>query len=528
MNFWRKPQWSTAQSGVVQSGVIQSGVIQSGVVPSGVVLIAAFALTAWFVCDRPALLISSDTLFPAEFVWDLLHHDNAWSGFEQPHIPSFFPDLAVFGPVQTLTGNWRAGFAAWVFVALTWLVLILRQIIGQIAGIDAEAATRPALAALLPIAAAAAPVKAIFPFLFVLLPYTHGGSLLLALSAAVITSPGCRWPPEARMLALVPLCFAAALSDQLFAGYFLVPATLALGGQVLTRAIGGPIALRLIAGAWSGAVLGLVCVEGLDRQIMLFPPLAELPLRYGRFFLALPQTPAMAVTLGVFALSISVEAWRRGWRGFIAGFWPVFALVSSLGSLSLTILLYEDIWSWRYALPLLWWSVTMGATLTARASFPMASPISGRAVAAGFALICLVMGPRVPRLFHWNAPLATCLRDAGLRTGLADFWVARATSAASDWQLQIQQIDSHGAARIWGNNRFWFTRDIHDGAQRPEYRFVVLDGLPETRIAAAYGAPDRVMMCGTVRVWIYNDPDQVYANLRRASPSMEPVFASGP
>ncbi len=61
-----------------------------GIALAGILLLPC-ALVSLLVCDRPDALISSDTLFPAEFVWDLLHRTGAWSGFQQPRVRALFP-----------------------------------------------------------------------------------------------------------------------------------------------------------------------------------------------------------------------------------------------------------------------------------------------------------------------------------------------------------------------------------------------------------------------------------------------------
>src|SRR5208282_3945991 len=97
-----------------------------------------------------------------------------------------------------------------------------------------------------------------------------------------------------------------------------------------------------------------------------------------------------------------------------------------------------------------------------------------------------------------------------------------------DWQLQIEQITEAGAAYYWGNDRLWFSHDIHDGSRRPPYRFIIMERLPARQITAVYGQPDHVMMCGSTAVWIYDDSNRLYYNLERASPSLADTFASAP
>ncbi len=122
--------------------------------------------------------------------------------------------------------------------------------------------------------------------------------------------------------------------------------------------------------------------------------------------------------------------------------------------------------------------------------------------------------------------------DGGLHDGLAGYWYARKTSAAADWQLQVEPIRYYGAGYVWGNDSRWFIHAIRDDiqarARRPDYRFIILDGLPDDRIIAAYGAPDRKMLCGPSRVWIYDEPGRLYRALVRASPSMADTFAAAP
>ena len=80
-------------------------------------LLAACRALSALILDRPELLISSDTLLPAAFVWDMLHFDRAWNGFQHPRVLSFVPDLPMTGTVQAATGSWRVALAVWVLAA---------------------------------------------------------------------------------------------------------------------------------------------------------------------------------------------------------------------------------------------------------------------------------------------------------------------------------------------------------------------------------------------------------------------------
>ncbi len=219
----------------------------------------------------------------------------------------------------------------------------------------------------------------------------------------------------------------------------------------------------------------------------------------------------------------------------------MFAATAAAGSLPLTALLYEDVWSFRYALPALWWTFTLAAAALAEAFDHRGFRVSwaAAALATGLLLVwpegtplaggSMVRSSPIPRLFDWGAPpLASCLRETGARAGLGYFWLARGTSAASDWDLQLDPITALGGARVWGNNRNWFAHDIHDPGRPPPYRFIIMDRLSPERIAPVYGQPDRIMRCGETTVWLYDESGAINRNLERASPYLAETFAAGP
>ncbi|MSO99681.1 MAG: hypothetical protein EXR07_01330 [Acetobacteraceae bacterium] len=490
---------------------------------------------------RPELLLTSDSLTPTDFIWDLLHHGDAWAGFEQPHSPGFFPDETVVGIVQAVTGSWRVAMAAWVLVVLLWLVTAGSAIAAHIAQCTHRTATLAVLALVLPLMTTAALYSSdmhpgtnaqgiFFSWILTLLPGGHGGNFLLALTAALVASRAAKHVRVRDIACLTFLSFAGEVSDQLSLISLLAPVTAALLGGLLAGTIRKENAIRLLTCVWFGAALGGFCASKMDRQYMPHPSFDSFLEHAGRFLAELGDHLDVIAAMLVLTIALAVLAWRDGLRLWPGGFWPVFAAVSSFGSLAFTAIFYEDVWSFRYALPLLWWAVIFAATLLVKAGpwWFWASRGWVAAMAAGLAMVWVSAGAQVPRLLTWSTPLASCLREAGLQAGLADFWIARQTSIASDWSLQIGALNAFGAARIWGNDRLWFTHDIHDGTRRPPYRFIVTDRLPVERLSAAYGEPDRVMMCGNSTVWVFNDSAKLFRDLGRASPFLSELFAAAP
>ncbi len=282
--------------------------------------------------------------------------------------------------------------------------------------------------------------------------------------------------------------------------------------------------------AWGGGVLGWSCAQMLDREPLPFSVLYTIPRRIGWFLTDLGHHPGMLMVVACFGFAVASDIWRHKVSGWLTSFWSVFAAAAALSSLTLTMLLYEGIPIYRYALPFLWWTVILIAAELARITSgrPILLRLPVAATACVLALAYLATGLHVPGLLRWELPLASCLQSAGLRAGLADYWSARLINAASNWQLQVEQISESGGARVWGNDRFWYTRDIHHGLQRPPYQFIVMDALPADQIAVAYGQPDRVLLCDPGTIWIYDNSDRLYVNLVRASRSMPKVFTSAP
>jgi hypothetical protein len=127
--------------------------------------------------------------------------------------------------------------------------------------------------------------------------------------------------------------------------------------------------------------------------------------------------------------------------------------------------------------------------------------------------------------------MESCLLDAqrtaGLKAGLAEYWYARSIEASSDWRLQIDEMGRDGAGWYWGNDRYWFTHDIHDGTRQPGYNYIVIGQLDPQPIRARYGAPSRVLDCPAGKVWIYDDAAALRRALVRGSPDLYATFLEG-
>jgi len=212
----------------------------------------------------------------------------------------------------------------------------------------------------------------------------------------------------------------------------------------------------------------------------------------------------------------------------MTGFWWVASASSVLVTVLAIPLYYEGPANFRYASALLWWPLIWFAAMLVR----VAGPVRGTAVATGLTGTTIVLGfayfsagAHAPAVLSLHHPLEACLlegqRSAGLEAGLAGYWQARAIEASSDWWLQVDQISKDGSAYYWGNDRFWYTHDIHDGARAPRYNYIVMATLDESAIRHHYGAPSRTLDCGGTAVWVYDDAESV----RRVLVSLSPILS---
>jgi hypothetical protein len=492
------------------------------VLPAGLLVLA--------VWNHPDFVISSDTLLPAALTWDLLHHHGAWGSFQQARVPSFFPDLAAYGLFQALTGSWRAATGLWILSMVGWLIGIAAWLSSRLANAPLWPAAVACLLIIVPLLAlGAAEVEPsmnlqqlghlpLFPYLIVLLPFTHGGPFLLALTAAALASGPAQDRAPVKILLLGVFSVMLSLSDLLVVASLLLPLTMALFcglsvGSVTRRHLTG-----LVGAAWIGAGLGWACAQTLDRQAIPYPPIASIPHYALRWLNDLERQPVMILAVAALILAVAADIRQRGWRGWLGNFWSVFAATSAFGALLITALLYENMWSYRYALPFLWWPIILAtAGLTKVIARYAWFRLTALPACSAIGLFCAVPSLEEPALFRWQSPLARCLTHAGVHAGLAEYWSARVVTASTNWAIQVNQITSAGTAYIWGNDRSWFDHDIHDVSLRPSYDFIVMDHLDPSQIVAIYGEPSGRLACGASMVWLYDDAMEVNAALLAAS-----------
>ena len=481
------------------------------------------ALTATMRPPLLALATNADGLLPADMVWEWLNRPGTWRSFQWPRIPSLMPDMLIIAALQAPFG-WRVaelGYAALSLATLAGLA-------GFIARATTNISVRIGALSFLALTAAILLAEAIgtrTPWhLHLLVPAYHSGPFILAVGALILARGG----GAARLSAMTILSALGTFSDRLVVGTFLLPLLAGLLASTLWRDIPRRHALAVALLAITGCTLGLLA----DR--LIFPqfltrqsdvPLALLLMLTRAWHFLLTRSGLFVLLLNAAVLAPLL---RTAWRNALfraARFWWITAAAAMVPGSLLAAGLWEDEGGQRYLSAILWWPVILWAPHAARLAGRKAQALSLLAIALAAGVFALPTGGRHP-LLTWQNDIAACLAPTGRTAGLAEYWQARPISIASNWRLQTIQIGPRGNTRVWGSNPSWYTTDRDRPGHTPPFSFIVMQGLDEPAIRAAYGPPDQVLACPGSPVWLYDDPAAVTRGLYAASPALIPPGGS--
>lgn len=478
------------------------------------------ALLAVVTFAQPALLTlatNGDALLPADLVWEMLTQPDLWRSFQWPRIPSLFPDVMVFGSLQSLFG-WRwaqLGYGALSLAAMTGLAGAIGRTLAPIGGRAAAVAFLAATAVVLLGEWGAASTAW---HLHLLLAAYHSGPFILSVAALALAWRGGR----SGLCAMVAAAWLGTFSDRMFVFTFLIPLAAALTGLAWRCALDWNDAARRILLAAAGCALGVVADSFVFSKLLTRQADAglSLPVMLTRG-IAFLETGAAWFALACVAC-VLVPLWRRSMPPGIR-FWWLAAASAVVPTFFLAGALWEDEGGQRYLCAVLWWPVVLWAPRLAQFGGQRTitlglAVVSGAIAAFGGTMVRTRSHP----LLAWTSPVLACVAATGRGAGLADYWLARPMTVASDWRVRVAQIRPDGAARLWGNDPSWFTRTATDPLHPPPFSFIVMKKLDEAAIRASYGPADRVLACPGSDVWLYDTPGRLTAGLAAASPALVP------
>lgn len=487
------------------------------------------------------LFVTSDTLLPMHMAWDTHRFPAAWATYQWPRIPSLIPDMAYFHGAERLGIGWRGAWLGFIPLQLGLLALGIGAIVGRLQrrGLAVSAAQAGlALAVWMLVLAGLAAATGLGPWsaiLLVLMPVTHGSGFVLSLFVAAAADAALHGNRRA-FWATIGLCLLGAFSDLLFMIAFLIPLAAATRVAVL-RPIIAHSGLRglLDPRTWlrllthNGALLYgsmLACLIGWASQRMVnLQPLGTYLLRSPRdavpqMLVDFPHTSwtGLVIAGSVALIAKAIAGLRQPAKTDAtdhdsARFLIDFGAVAAVMGLALLAVTYVDPNSWRYGMTCIWWPLTIGLALRppVKATKIGSAVRSAPAYAVGGAMLLaavVLATVRPPPLLTWHSPLETCVSGArarlGLRHGLAPYWLARATEASSDWQLQVRPIADDGSSLPWGDDPTLFTRDANTPGAPAQFNFVVVDhSTNRAAVLQKFGTPIARDPCPDAELWTY-------------------------
>ena len=479
-------------------------------------VLIALVLVA-FVFNQPTAVsyaTDSDMLLPADLVHSLFKLNVPAGLFRLPHVPSLFPDLTLYIPLQLLSGSWR--FATFSVALLRLLTLAAAAAMMQERGHGALTFLLIATAVI----GAEIGIGQYYTHLHLITQLvSHSGEFVFTVLMAILAIGYLSEPTIGRLILLFILSSISFVSDPLTLFEFHIPILLALSPNY--RGPAGKIIGAVLASIAAGWLFDCVLFSHFLQRDGGALRLSEIGPRLHDCLADLSVSQLLSWPLPVALLFGGAWAWWRGLpdRDPRRLYWRVALAASILPAMAVAALQYgrppvavaftdyvEISW-FRYLDGLFWWPLLLLVLMIREVK--LAWPVS---LAALIGLLC-VTPFRLPLLAEWRPSMARCLEqhraEIGGKSGLASYWNARIVSVGLDWQPVVDQITSDGHPMLWGNN----VLSYRSSPDKPDYGFVIMRGLYADEIRRNYGEPAGEISCPQSDVWIYRDDSGIRRSL---------------
>ena len=483
-------------------------------------------------------MTTSDQFGVPSFVEDMLRNPH-FTPFTWiiPRAPFAFPDLPAYLLVRVLTGN--AVVAIVIYSILYVLALIIGgQLVLSRAFPDSNQARLAGLIfiSLSILALASSSILSGGEILFwPFISLGHGTAVVTALALFRLYKSILEKPTLRAHLITFILCTAAIFADKLFLIFFCGPYAVVLFASSFTK--GGrsrlivfviEMAVAFAISTWFERLFVQQYMGPIDFKLLgRLSTIAQLVATYGIGpWLWLLVEAAAAVVLvwpaGPLKRVAAREPGPRRAQLFVAAL-TVFGLGVGILLWSVPILILS-----RY---LVGFEIggLLAVTIVATSLVPVAR--HARQTLVVLILVTTVVGLGSAHLVNPFLPLAkrktlaktfaTCQARLGLRSGFADYWIARHVSMETNWRIQINQlIPGTPSLFFWGNNLLWYYYNrVSGNPLRPN--FIIDNNINRVDIERFYGKPQREGDCGKYHVLIYDN------SLRLRALSLETLFGWG-
>ncbi len=473
--------------------------------------------------------INADYIYPQLFAQDVLAGKYPLAGWTLSSAPYFFPDMAAAIGLCLLDGNGPV-LAAYVAVYFVALAVLAGWSLQRVTGAGWNAWLGGVLLANGLLAWQAVGNHAYYLWLLGTLGF-HGGVLLLGLACfALWAGEADTVPARSRQMVALLLLILGIGSDTLFLTQCVLPIGLGLWWQagrdwrrprVRAYAMGLVVALAVVAALRVVfAFAGWFNFSKVVRYAPLPAAIAGAAADFIRDVGGILAPDAWGLTL-LMALSLGGAGWlcwrqRRAGAAVSPGLrqatWFAVAGLAVTALLPVATVYWRNAQHVRYLLP---WLVLPGWLLLAWAlpRFDLAG--NGRRLvvfAAGLVVLGAAAIPqiRAPALQAWpytgqQGQLDEFCRRHGLRYGLSDYWHAHEISTMSRAGVRLFPLRATARPSFWNNNAFQFYattagRDL----VRPDYTFILVNGLDEAALLERFGEPTVRERVGEKVIWLYD------------------------
>jgi hypothetical protein len=492
----------------------------------GAVVAQVLALSARYF--QPWL--SSDYIYPQLFAEDVLAGRYPLSGWTLSSAPYLFPDMAGAIVLRVLGG---AGTILPAYVVFSYVALAV------LAGWSLQCATRTGWAAWLGGVALVnglllwQPVTDHAHYLWLLGTVGfHGGAILLGLANfALWTGANDHGLPRGRWLVALAVLVLGSISDTLFLTQAVLPLGVGLWAQAGWQwrhprllAYGKTLLLALGLVAVVRVALALTGWFSFSKVVRYAPTPSAIggaTAAFGRDLLA-TLVPGAWGFLIVAAGSLLLVGflWRRECRqrGGV-GDARKRALGFGLTGLAATTLMplvtayWRDAQHVRYILPWLVWPGWLALAWLLPAISRWGE--DRRALLLTGAVWVGVMALSLPRIqasaLRWpyseqQARLDEFLSSRRLRYGLSDYWHAHTINTLARAPVHLFALRPQANVGFWNNNafRFYEADPATHRLNRPDYSFIITDGLDESALLGRFGEPTSRERVGELTIWLYS------------------------
>jgi hypothetical protein len=473
-------------------------------------------------------LFTADNLYLPALYRDLFEEGGRWRGWRLTPAPYFFPDMPLYFLLDAATGPFVHAILAYAVVQLALWVLAAQYLVRAVVPKE-EAAVGQLLAVVLVIAPLIVFAEGRFlPMRYTLLSAFHFSVVLMAMVALGLALRTFEGGSRLAPWLLGAVCGLMTASDRLFVVAFTVPAGVCFA---LLAGMRRPVPWRrlgvMLAVLGVGTLVGLRLARKLTRrrldaaytQLGVEQALESLRQLWNAVAAQFQTSPGLGVLwVGMMLGALAVLVARRKqwtapdsprWRLYAVCLFTVLAVGANVGAVVATGL-FTDPDSFRYLL------------------LPLLLPLFGAGLVGvwvrqerwqrwiGTAALVLVavwgasLGVRHPwrmegqRVSQFIPFMVECLDQNqaryGLARGVSDYWNAKSVSMFSRTGLRVIQLVSEGRTYHWISNVDWY---FDRRGPRPEYNFVISEGLDMESFRRRFGSPQETFHCGEAAIHVY-------------------------